>query len=262
MKRLWSSGLITTLGMLGLWQAASGLHLSSELFLPGPAQVLRAFHDTYPGILIHAAATLTRALCGFLIGSSLGLLLGLLMSSSKPLFSLLDPVVESLRPVPAIAAIPFFILWFGTGNGGQILLISVSCAVVLSVDVFHAVKTVSPLIIRAAQSMGAGKLMVYRSVVIPAILPALTGGLRILVALSFSIAVASEFMGAQYGIGFLILRARRTLETQTILLGMLIVGLLARLTDLAVQKVMEIQTRWAESSTDVLQYMNRKENPK
>lgn len=262
MKRLRLSGLITTLAILCFWQAVSGAHLSSELFLPGPAQVLRAFIDTYPGILIHAAATLARALSGFLLGSSLGLLLGLLMSSSRPMFSLLDPIVEGLRPVPAIAAIPFFILWFGTGNGGQILLISLSCAVVLAVDVFHAVKNVSPLIIRAAQSMGAGKFTLYSSIVLPAIMPALTGGLRILVALSFSIAVASEFMGAQYGIGFLILRARRTLETQTILLGMLLVGLLARLADLAVQQGMAGRTRWAESATEALQEVERKENHK
>jgi ABC-type nitrate/sulfonate/bicarbonate transport system permease component len=246
------SGVVTTIAILCMWQAATGLHLSSELALPAPAQVIEAFRETYPGVLIHTGATLARAWLGLALGTALGLMLGLALSWNTFTFSLLDPIVESVRPVPAIAAIPFLILWFGTGIGGQILLISISCAVVLAVDAFHAIKNVSPLIIRAAQSMGAEKRQIYMGVVIPAIMPALTPGLRILVALSFSIAVASEFMGAQLGLGFLILRARRTLETQTILMGMLLVGVLARLTDLAVQAIMARRTRWAEYATDAL----------
>lgn len=252
MKRLRFTGLVTALVVLGVWQTVSSFQLFSQLFLPGPSRVAEAFLETYPGILLHAAATLTRSLVGFLLGAALGLVIGLFMSWNKLTFSLLDSLVESLRPVPAVAAIPFFILWFGTGNAGQILLISLSCATVLAVDVFHAVRNVSPLLIRSAQSMGAGRLTVYRTIVVPAILPSLGAGLRIIAVLSFTIDIASEFMGAQWGLGFVIMRARRTLETQTIILGMLMIGILARSTDLAIRRTMDYLTRWTESSTEAL----------
>lgn len=247
------AGPIFVVASLGIWEGAILLHLFPALLLPSPAQVLEAFRETCPNILLHAAATLARALSGFLIGSVLGIVLGLAMSWDVRLFAILDPLVESLRPVPAIAAIPFFILWFGTGNSGQLLLTTLSCAVVLAVEVFHAARSVSPVIVRAAQSLGAGKWTLYRSVILPAILPSITPGLRIVGALSFSIAVASEFIGAQWGLGFVIMRARRTLETQTILLGMLMIGMLARSMDLTIRGVMARLTRWAESSSEMLQ---------
>lgn len=253
------SGIALTLAILGTWWAIAALHVIPELFLPGPLQVVDAFRDTFPTILIHTAATLSRAWAGLILGSCLGLFVGLAMCWNEAVFSLLDPLVESVRPVPAIAAIPFFILWFGTGSAGQVFLISLSCAAVLAVDVFHAVGNVSPLIIRAAQSLGATRWTVYRSIILPAIIPALAPGLRIVAALSFSIAVASEFIGAQWGLGFIIMRARRTLETQTILLGMLLIGVLARSTDLALRSALNHITGWSESSTELLQ-QPREEN--
>jgi ABC-type nitrate/sulfonate/bicarbonate transport system permease component len=250
MKRIHWNSIATTIAIVAVWQAASSL--SSPLFLPGPLRVMEAFRDTYPGIVLHALATLARTLTGFVLGVIIGISAGLLMSWNPTAFNIVDPIVESLRPVPAIAAIPLFILWFGTGSGGQILLIALSCGTVLAVDVFHAVRNVSPWLIRAAQTLGAGRGTVYRTVIGPAIIPSLSGGLRIIAALSFTIAIASEFMGAQLGLGFVIMRARRSLETQTIVLGMLLIGLLARASDLAIRRVLVYLTRWSETSTEAL----------
>jgi ABC-type nitrate/sulfonate/bicarbonate transport system permease component len=243
---------VAPIAIVSIWHIVSKA-LSSQLLFPGPLEVLAAFRATYPEILLHALATLARALSGFVIGSILGLLAGVCMSWGRLFYAWINPVVESLRPVPAIAAIPFFILWFGPGDGGQVLLISLSCATVFAVDVFHAIRSVAPLLLRAAQSLGASRFIIYRTIILPAILPSLSGGIRVVSALAFTIAVASEFMGAQWGLGFLMMRARRSLETQTILLGMLLVGLLARSIDLVIQKLVDRRIRWSESSAYTLQ---------
>ena len=253
MRTPWLTNVLFVAAAIGIWEAVCLMHIVPVLLLPSPLMVLDAFRETYPNILFHAAATLTRALAGFIAGTGLGIVLGLAMTWNTRFFAILDPIVESLRPVPAICAIPFVILWFGIGNDGQILLTTLSCAVVLAVEVFHAARNVSPVIVRAAQSLGASKWTLYRSILFPAILPTITPGLRVIGALSFSIAVASEFIGAQWGLGFIIMRATRTLETQTILLGMLMIGILARSTDLAIRGTMFRLTRWVESSTDLLQ---------
>lgn len=235
-----------------LWLLLSASGLVPPLYLPSPGQVLQALLDTRETVAGHAWATLMRTLSGFSLGVALGILAGIAMSWSRLLFSVLDTVIESLRPVPPIAALPFFILWFGIGNFGQVLLITIACAVIIAVDTFVAVRNVAPIHIRAAASLGATKSKIYRTIIFPAILPHLTSGLRIAAPLAFTIAIAAEFMGAQQGLGFMIMRARRTLETQTIFMAVLIIGAMSVILDRLIRVLMERLTRWSEKSTEAI----------
>jgi taurine transport system permease protein len=248
---------LTIIGSVALWQLVCHFQFVSALYLPSPTHVLKAFVATYPGILRHAGATFLRAIGGVVFGSGLGALAGFLMNWNKWLGAVLDPIVESIRSVPAIAAIPFFILWFGTGNIGQVLLTTLACAVVFAVDVYVAIRNVPPIYIRAAQSMGAGKFAISRYVLLPAITPDLTAGLRIIAAISFTMTIADEFMGAQLGLGYLIMRARRSLETQTMLLCMILIGILARAIDVIIRFGMDRINRWSETSTEALRASGR-----
>jgi ABC-type nitrate/sulfonate/bicarbonate transport system permease component len=238
--------------MIGIWFLLSKSGLVPSLYLPSPGKVLIALRDTKETITGHTWATLVRTISGFLLGVVLGILAGVAMSWNRLLFSVLDTIIESVRPVPPIAALPFFILWFGIGNFGQVLLITLACGVIIAVDTFVAIRNVAPIHIRAAASLGASKRKLYQTVILPAILPHLTSGLRIAAPLAFTIAIAAEFMGAQQGLGFMIMRARRTLETQTIFLAVLIIGAMAIILDRVIRVLMDRLTRWSEKSTEAI----------
>jgi len=196
--------------------------------------------------------TLSRVLAGWSLGAIAGITVGLLMTSNRVWFSITNPFIEGLRPIPPIALVPFFILWFGLGSFGQILLIALGCFMVMAVNTVVAVNNLAPIYIRAARTLGATRLRVYLTVVVPGILPALVAGLRIAAALAFGLAVAAEFMGAQSGIGFLMMVARRTLNTNTILLGTIILGMESFAVDAVIRKVCGHFTRWNESSSEAL----------
>lgn len=235
-----------------VWQIAASSGAISELYLPSPYAVWNALVAMYPEILLHAGATFIRVLIGFILGGLFGVFLGLLMSWNSILKALIDPLVEGVRPVPAIAVLPFFILWFGTGNLGQVFLIALSCGSLLAVDTYVAIRNVSSLYIQASRCLGAGRLTLFWTVVMPSILPKLIAGVRIAAATSFTITIAAEFMGAQIGLGYLIMRSRRTLETQTILLCIGIIATLARVMDSSIRRLMGQLTKWSPTSEKAL----------
>jgi ABC-type nitrate/sulfonate/bicarbonate transport system permease component len=145
------------------------------------------------------------------------------------------------------------ILWFGGDDLVQMLLASLGCAVIMAVDVTVAVRHVAPTYVRAAQSLGASRWRIATRILLPSILPEMTATLRIIAALSFTLVIAYEFAGAQFGLGYLAWRARRTLETPTILMCMLIIAIMARVLDTAISFVMSRFTTWAETSAQSLQ---------
>ena len=159
--------------------------------------------------------------------------------------SVLDPLIEGFRPIPAIALIPFFILWFGIGDLGKLILTAIGGFTVMVVTTIEAVKNVSPIYIMAARTLGADRWAIYRTIILPAITPTLIGGLRVTIALSFALVIAAEFMGAQSGLGYLIMLARRTLQTDAILVGIIIIGITSWIVDRMVRILGDYLTRWA-----------------
>ena len=220
--------------------------LIPSLFFPSPPDVLRALVELRYSIIQHSLVTLYRVLTSFSVGSMIGILIGLLMSRSRIVYAILDPVIEALRPVPPIALIPFFILWFGIGNFGKVLLSGLGCFMVLVVNTVVAVRNVPPIYVRAAASLGADSRTIYRTVVLPAIVPSLVSGWRVAAALAFALTVAAELMGAQSGLGFLVMVARRSLQTDVILLSVIILSIEAWFVDRAIRVLSNRVTPWME----------------
>jgi ABC-type nitrate/sulfonate/bicarbonate transport system permease component len=241
------------IAVLALWTATSWLHLVDPLFLPSPLQVADAFRRMFPEIMIHIAATGAKAVGAVIIGATVGTLAGFVVNLNPRLGALIYEAIEAVRPVPPIIALPLMILWFGGDDLVQMLLASLGCAVIVAVDVIVAVRNVSPSYVRAAQSLGASRWRIASRILLPSILPEMTATLRIIAMLSFTLVVAYEFAGAQFGLGYLAWRARRTLETPTILMCMLIIAIMARVMDASISLVMRRFTAWAETSEESLQ---------
>jgi len=218
--------------------------LITPLYFPSPEQTIAVIGRMGPTLWEYFLATLYRVVVGMVIGSVLGVACGLLMTWNRWANAVLDPLIEGLRPVPAIALIPFFILWFGVGDFGKFVLTSLGGFTVMVVTTVEAVKHLPPIYSMAAKTLGAGRLAIYRTIVLPGITPALISGTRVTVALSFALVIAAEFMGAQSGLGYMVMLARRTLQTDALLLGIIVIGITSWLLDRLVRLVGDRLTRW------------------
>jgi len=239
------TSLITIAVSIVVWSLLTSTLISSQTF-PGPRDVISAAYSLGANLFFHAWSTFWRVVLGLAIGTPFGIQMGLLMSRGEKTYSITNPFIESIRPIPPIALIPFFIIWFGTGWEGQVLLVALGCFMVMTVNTFVAVDNVSPIYIQAASILGASKAKIYRTIVRPAIFPDLISGLRISAALAFATGIAAEFMGAQSGLGFMIMVARRTLNTNTILLGIIIIAFEAFVVDWSISYFSKKNILWKE----------------
>jgi len=197
-----------------------------------------------------AGATVWRVVVSWAIGCGLGTAVGLVMVRSRIISSVGNPLIEALRPIPPIALIPFVILWFGLGESGRIFLGTLSCFMILVITTYVAARNINPIYVRAAKSLGASDNRVYYSVILPAIIPQLVAGVRVAAALTWAVIVATEYLGAQDGIGYLILQASHTLDTATVLVGTITIGIEAFVFEQIIRVVSERLTRWVERIND------------
>ena len=202
--------LIAVVGFLVLWSAVSTavilLKLFNPIFLPGPwvvagALVTLAVKGQLWG---HIAATLERVAIGFSTGAVLAIGLGLPSGYFRAVRNIVEPVVELLRPIPPLAMLPLFLVWVGIGETSKVGFITYATFFPMFLTTVHAVGQMDPLLVRAAQSLGARPSQLFFRVILPAALPDMLTGLRLGIALSFFVIVISEFIGAEQGLGFLI----------------------------------------------------------
>lgn len=202
-----------------------------QIRFPSPDSVASDSVANFGELLVDSGVTWLRVAAGFVLGSLYGIASGLSMSGNRVMLAMADPIIEILRPLPPIAAIPFFILWFGLGELGKVLLIAFGCSTILLIATLDAVRHVPVQYVESARTLGAQTKDVYRTVVIPAIMPTVFANLRIALAISFSLGIAAEFMGASAGLGYRIMLAGRILDTSGMVIGILLVGVLSLITD-------------------------------
>ena len=211
------------------WEIIIYLKLVSPLLIPSPYDVSRAtIHIFFTSFgLTNIGYTLARCLSGLLIGVVSGVLLGLVLSGSEKISSIVMPWIDFIRSIPAPAFIPLFLLLFGIGEKTRIILIVLVVGLLAAVSILVSIQNVSPTRRLVAKSIGLTKKEILFMVLLPEILPQLSTGLRL--AISFSLIltnIGEMFIGTQYGIGRAMLNAQLTYETPTMYAYILISGII------------------------------------
>lgn len=222
----------SVLMFLAAWSLVSGVvvffKLFNPIFLPGPWVVVgKVIELGAKGQLwVHVASTLERVAVGFGVGAVLALSLGLPAGYFRVVGNLIEPIVELLRPIPPLAMLPLFIVWVGIGEGSKIGFITYATFFPMFLTTIQAVRQIDPLLLRAAQSLGARRAQLFFRVILPAALPEILTGFRLGVALSFFVIVISEFIGAEHGLGYLINDGRNFFLVPQMLGAAVLLGLL------------------------------------
>jgi len=224
-------GLVSPLvfvALIGLWELGSRTGLISNVALPAPSQAFEAFLDLVrTGTLwTHLGASLYRLALGWTFGSLLGIAVGLMIG----LFSLaragLVPLVSALFPIPKIALLPLFIIWFGIGEGSKVATILFGTFFPTVIATYGGVDNVDRNLIRMGQSFGLSWLSIVRKIIVPGALPAILSGFRISVSIAVVLLVAAEMIGAQHGIGAYILMAGSLFATDQLIAGVAMLSVL------------------------------------
>jgi len=253
-ERAWKLRLGAVAGFFVLWSLVSGaivvFRLFNPIFLPGPWLVIGDVVEmAMKGRLWgHVEATLERVALGFVTGAILALGLGILAGRLRVVRNVVEPIVELLRPIPPLAVLPLFIVWIGIGETSKIGFITYATFFPMFLTTVHAVRQIDPLLVRAAQSLGAGPLQLFRRVILPAALPEILTGLRLGVALSFFVIVISEFIGAEQGLGYLINDGRNFFLVPQMLGAAIVLGLLGYAGNALVRLVERRVLRWQSPS--------------
>jgi len=227
--------ILSLSGVVVIWSLVANSGVISQNLFPTPGQVWRAAVDLYQdGVLISdLQISLTRAAVGFAIGASLGILIGLLTARVKIVSIALEPFLNLLRPIPAIALVPVAIVWFGIGEGSKYFVIAYTVFLAVWLNTHAGASDVASTYIRAARSLGASRMREFFEVVIPASAPQIFVGLRLGAALAFLSLVAAELSGASAGIGFRLQDARQFIRTDRMFVGLIQLGILGALLDAA-----------------------------
>lgn len=211
---------------LGLWQYEASLYTPEQL--PPPVEVWRGVGElAATGILWeHIRVSLVRFALSYSLAVCAAIPVGLLLGWYTWSLEAVDPIIQLLRPISPIAWFPLAVLWFGVGNAPAIFIIFLSAFFPILLSTIRAVRQIDATYLKVALNFGATKQMLFLKVVIPAVFPYIMTGLHIAVGVSWIHLVAGEMLGAQSGLGYLIVDARNLLRTDWIIGGMMIVGLL------------------------------------
>lgn len=231
--------ILSVIILISLWEVTIRLSGWSEQVFPGPVIVFKAFFElVMDGSLFnHSVASLYRVTVGFYLAAILGIPLGILLGMHRVANSMVNPVVQFLRPISPLAWIPLAMLWFGIGDNPAIFLIFLSSFFSLVVATAIAVHSINPIYFQVAANFNFSRKETITKVVIPAITPDVVTALRLTIAVAWLVVVAAEMIAVQSGLGYLILDSRNALRMDYVMVGMIVIGFIGLFLDLVMQKV-------------------------
>ncbi|MDB5765366.1 MAG: ssuC [Collimonas fungivorans] len=247
--QIWQERLLPWLLPVALilgWEFAAKVGWLSSRILPEPWAVARAAWSlTLSGELwTHVRVSAWRAISGFAVGGGLGLLLGLLTGTFKQAETLLDTSIQMIRNIPALALIPLVILWFGIDESSKLFLVSIGVFFPVYLNTFHGIRSVDKGLIEMAKSYGLSGWPLYRDVILPGALPSILVGVRFALGLVWVLLIVAETISAQAGIGYMTMNAREFLQTDVVLVGILLYALLGKLADILARVLERYWLRW------------------
>jgi len=232
--------------LIAMWQLSASRGWLSSRVLPAPLDVaIAAWTLAQSGDLwVHVKVSSGRALTGLAIGGGLGLVLGLLTGSSRLAETLLDSTIQMVRNIPALAMIPLVILWFGIDESAKLFLIAVSVFFPIYLNTYHGIRGVDPGLIEMGRTYGLNRWQLYTQIILPGALSSILVGLRFSLGLMWVILIVAETISAQAGIGYLTMNAREFLQTDIVLVGILLYALLGKLADVFAKALERHWLRW------------------
>lgn len=212
-----------------------------ESTLPAPLQVWDAARDfarqgySDSTLWEHLWLSFSRLIKGLFWGVAVGVPIGLAMGLSSRWRGIFDPVVELLRPIPPLALIPLFIVWFGIGEEGKVNLLLFAAVWIMVIAARSGVLAVNTTKVHAAYALGAGKAQVLRHVILPNALPEIFTGLRVAIGVCWGTLVAAELLGASAGLGFTIFKARQFFRLDLMIAAVIVISILGVTMDVAMR---------------------------
>ena len=220
-------GALTLLVVAAIYQAVARSGLFPAVLLPTlPVVAATLYASIADGSMpMHAMYTLERVLIGCGLAVALGLPVGILMGRYRPVENFVMPLASALMPIPSLAWVPIFILWFGLGNTVTILIVFYAALFPMLLNTWSGVRAVNPLWLRAASAMGADEHALFWKVMIPAASPFIITGLRQAFLRSWIAVVGAEMLAASdWGLGWVIFDAKEFLNADVMLAALVVIG--------------------------------------
>jgi sulfonate transport system permease protein len=232
--------------LLLLWQWASSAGFLPSRILPSPRDVLRAFISLSASgeLWTHVRVSTLRALAGFAVGGGLGLALGLLTGSVPWAETLLDTTLQMVRNIPALALIPLVILWFGIDESAKLFLVSLGVFFPIYINTFHGIQSVDRGLLEMGRTYGLSGWPLYREIILPGALPSILVGVRFSLGFMWVMLIVAETISARSGIGYMTMNAREFMQTDVMVVGILLYALLGKLADLMAKGLERYWLRW------------------
>jgi NitT/TauT family transport system permease protein len=228
-----------------VWEYSSG-RLIDKLFVSSPSAVsLRLWKWLLDGSLWnHLSITLYATALGFIIGSLVGFVLGLLFGRYQTVADIFDPFITALYSIPKIALAPLFIIWFGIGIESKVAVSASIVFFVVFLNTYAGVRDVNPIFVHATRIMGGNEFHVLRHVMIPSAASWVITGLKVSVPYALVGTVIGEFMSSNRGIGFIIAQATGLFDTTSVFSGLVILGIVGAVINVGLRHAENWLLRW------------------
>jgi ABC-type nitrate/sulfonate/bicarbonate transport system permease component len=238
--------LISPIGLLLVWQLLLMAGIGDRRFIPAPSDIALSFWKLAVSgeLWLHVGVTLLRVILGFVIGSIPAVAMGLLMAMFKPVRIFFDPLIATLFPIPKIALMPLLLLAFGFGDASKVALVAIAVFFPVIVNTYVGASNIDKIYWDVAKNYGASQWIMFTRVVFFGALPMIFAGLRIALAVSFIVLVASEFVATKNGIGYLIWNSWELLQVDVMFVGIVAIGILGLITSATFQEIERKAVPW------------------
>jgi len=231
-----------------IWEAVYKLEIWSPILFPSPVTVfetlLRGINDHT--FILAIMASMQRIILSYLLAVLIGISIGLVMGRYRLVDNTLGSLVVALQSIPSVVWLPLALLWFGMNEKAIIFITTLGATWTMLINTDAGVKSVQPIILRAAKSMGARGVSLFYNVVLPASVPSIITGMRLAWAFAWRALMAAELLSSGTGLGQILMMGRNINDMSQIIAVMLIIGIIGCLIDGLVFKKLEmtVRKRW------------------